>query len=463
MKHFAALVLVIVLTCHSSITVAETPVASGWKAGVAQVKITPAEFMPMAGYASRGESPATGKLHDLWAKVLVIEDSQGHQAAIVTLDLVGISRDVAEIIRQQLQAKHKWDRGQISFCASHTHSGPVVGLNLASLHYQLFSQAAREQTDQYAGELIQKVVDAVEVAAAKMQPVELAWGNGRAGFAVNRRNNPEAEVVRRKAEGMIVGPSDHDVPVLVVKGKQQLMAVVFGYACHNTTLSGMDWCGDYAGFAQINLEQAYPGAQAMFWAGCGADQNPLPRRTIELAQDYGRQLADSVRAVVDGKLSPVTPALLKTSAEIIPAPLGDIPPVEKFKADLNSKNKYEAARAQVLLKQIEQGQTLRQSYPYPISVWKLGHEVTWVFLGGEVVVDYAIRLKEDLGEKSDPTQIWCTGYSNDVMAYIPSRRVLQEGGYEGGTSMVYYTIPTVWAPEIEDLIVNTVRKLSEQN
>ena len=65
-----------------------------------------------------------------------------------------------------------------------------------------------------------------------------------------------------------------------------------------------------------------------------------------------------------------------------------------------------------------------------------------------MVVDYALRLKRELGPRT-----WAMGYANDVMAYIPSKRVLLEGGYEGGGAMVYYGLPTVWSAEVEEKIM----------
>ena len=69
----------------------------------------------------------------------------------------------------------------------------------------------------------------------------------------------------------------------------------FGYACHPTVLDGYEWSGDYPGFAQIELEKSYPGTVAMFFQGTGADMNPLPRRTVPLAQQYGEELAAAVQ------------------------------------------------------------------------------------------------------------------------------------------------------------------------
>jgi hypothetical protein len=236
-----------------------------------------------------------------------------------------------------------------------------------------------------------------------------------------------------------------------------LKTVVFGYACHSTVLSFYQWSGDYPGFAQIAFEENNPGCQAMFFAGCGADQNPLPRRTVELARHYGRRLATAVEAVVlTSQMSPVRGSLT-TSYQDIDLPLGKLPTREEITKDTTSANKYTVARARMLLEQLDDGQSLAGTYPYPIGVWQIGGEVQFVLLGGEVVVDYAVRLKAEL----QGLNTWVAGYANDVMAYIPSRRVLAEGGYEGGGSMVYYGLPTIWAPELENDIVTEVHRQLE--
>ena len=88
-----------------------------------------------------------------------------------------------------------------------------------------------------------------------------------------------------------------------------------------------------------------------------------------------------------------------------------------------------------------------------MQAWKIGN-LTWVALGGEVVIDYSFRLRSELGPN-----LWVFGYSNDVMAYIPSERVLKEGRYEGDTSMVPYGKPSAWSPGIEEKIISKTREL----
>jgi hypothetical protein len=221
-------------------------------------------------------------------------------------------------------------------------------------------------------------------------------------------------------------------------------------------LSFYQWSGDWPGFAQIEIEKDHPGAIALFWAGCGADQNPLPRRTVEHAKAYGRELATAVEDVLAGNMQPIIGKLKLHYAEI-DLPLGELPNKEALQKDTNSTNEYIAARAKMLLEELKKNGKLPGTYPYPLQLWRLGDGVDFAILGGEVVVDYSIRLKTEWPK----TQLWVAGYSNDVMAYIPSRRVLKEGGYEGESSMIYYGLPTIWSPQIEDMIVNTLLKFAE--
>jgi neutral ceramidase len=426
--------------------------ADGWKTGAAKASITPQQSMSMAGYGSRNH-PSTGFLNDLHAKALVLEVAGGKRAVVITLDLVGISPDVADPLLADLESKYQLPRAAVAICCSHTHSGPVVGKNLRSLHYDLLDEGQQKLIDAYAVELRAKIVELVGQAIGSLAPSELSYGHGRATFATNRRNNSEPDVPRLRAEGKLVGPFDHDVPVLkVTDSAGKLQAVLFGYACHATVLSEYDWSSDYPGFAQAEIEKAHPDCVALFFAGCGADQNPLPRRTPELARQYGTQLAAAVEEVLSKSLEPIAPRLA-IAFETIPLELAQVPTREDIEKDARSGDKYVAARAKYFLAELAAGREIPATYAYPVEVWRLGEKLTFVALGGEVVVDYAVRLKSEIG----PDDTWVAGYSNDVMAYIPSRRVLAEGGYEGGGAMVYYSLPSAWKPTIEEAIIKAVR------
>jgi hypothetical protein len=330
----------------------------------------------------------------------------------------------------------------------------VVGYNLRTLHRDQIDEAQKRLIEGYAERLKTTLVELVERAIASLAPSELAYGQGTATFAANRRNNKEPDVPRLRAEGKLAGPFDHDVPVLKITADGALKAVLFGYACHATVLSGYEWSSDYPGFAQSELEKQHPGCTALFFAGCGADQNPLPRRQVELAEQYGKQLAVAVDEVLKEKLTPIAPRLRVRAAQV-PLEFAHVPTREEVEADAKNADRYVSARARHYLALLDAGKSIPQAYSYPIQVWRLGDELVFVTLGGEVVVDYALRLKAEYGGR----QTWVAGYTNDVMAYIPSRRVLAEGGYEGGGAMVYYSLPSPWAPSVEEKIIGAVEGL----
>jgi neutral ceramidase len=424
-----------------------------WKAGVAKVNITPERYMWMSGYAARNK-PAEGKMTDLWAKALAIEDAAGKRAVLVTLDVVGIERTLSNSVRDKLEKKYGLDRSQVAINCSHTHSGPVVGRNLRPMHEYALPAEHRDLIHRYADTLEAAIVDVVGQAIGSLAPAKLEYGSGRSDFAVNRRENKEADVPKLREADKLKGPSDHDVPVLTVKDAAgKLLAVAAGYACHATVLSGYEWSGDWPGFYQIELEKNHPGTLALFWQGCGADQNPLPRRSQALAEKYGAQLAAAVDEVLAKPLTPVS-GRLKTSYAEIPLAFGTLPTREELIAQRNDKTASIAMRAKMFLEDIDNGRPLSPTYRYPVQLWWLGNDIEWFFLGGEVVVDYAIRIKAE----QHGTKTWVAGYSNDVMAYIPSRRVLNEGGYEGGGAMAYYGLPTAWSEKVENQIMEEVNR-----
>jgi len=406
--------------------------------------------MWMSGYAARTK-PSQGVVHDLWAKALAIEDPTGHRAILVTLDLCGIGRDLSNRVRDAIRSRHRLERDEIVLACSHTHSGPVVGHNLHSM-YNL-DRKQLELVVEYTQFLEQSLAQVTDEALGRLAEARLGWAIGRCDFAVNRRANKEADVPALRQRLELKGPVDHDLPMLRIDRRDgTLLAAVFGYACHCTVLDGYEFCGDYAGFAQIDLESRHAGAQAMFVAGCGGDQNPIPRRSLELAARYGKELGASCSEVLAGPLRPIT-SRLASSYEEVALTFAPLPSREQIEQDAKSSNFFTASRARLLLETITTQGKLDATYPYPVQVWKFG-ELTWVFLGGEVVVDYSLRIKRNLGS----SHIWVSAYCNDVMAYIPSRRVLEEGGYEGGGAMVYYGLPASWAPEVEETIFSCLAR-----
>lgn len=445
-SRLAVMIVCAVWPCSSGIA-AE---ANAWKAGAASVAITPRESMWMAGYASR-KAPSDGTISDLFAKALALEDADAARVVIVTTDLISIPRVLRDQVSKKLAETLKLDPAALLLNCSHTHCGPVVKDNLElSVMYRLEAQQA-QRIEAYFGELRDKLVGVVAKAIANLQPAKLGYSHARCGFAMNRRLPTKSGFQNSPFPD---GPVDHEVPVLRVEAHDgKLLAVAFGYACHNTTTALQQFNADYAGFAQTQIEQRHPGATALFVMGCGGDQNPYPRGQIEWARTHGKSLAAAVEAALLPQAKPISGplryALVETEVEFEPVTRAELT------KRLESKEVYERRGAEALLHEAGQLGKVRDRYSYPIQAIQFGNDLTLVALAGEVVVDYALRLKQELGGGNP---LWVAGYSNDVFAYIPSVRVLQEGGYEGGGAMRFTSLPGPFRPDIEDRIITSARE-----
>ena len=421
-----------------------------WKAGLAQVIITPQKPLWMAGYASRTK-PSEGVIQELYAKAFALEDHSGKRAVLVTSDLLGFPAAVSHDITSRVEKQYHLTRDQLLLSSSHTHGGPVLG-KMLGLMYPMNSQQWAD-VEAYTSDLEDKIVKLVGAALKSLRPARLSFGHGEAGFAMNRRARTKEEIAIGVNKE---GPVDHDVPVLRVDDKHgKLRAFVFGYACHNTAARDlMQLHGDYAGFAEACLENHHPGAMALFIAGCGGDANPFPRGTIELARQHGEELAGAVEKLLVRGLQSVS-GPLKSAYEEFPVAFAMPPGREELQAQLENKDVYHRNWAAAMLTVLNRDGHLPAEYPYPLEIWQFGQDLTLIALGSEVVVDYDLRLKKELGAE----KLWVAAYCNDVFAYIPSLRVLEEGGYEGGGAMVYYGQPGPFAPTIEETIIGKIHNL----
>jgi hypothetical protein len=423
-----------------------------WKAGVAKVVITPEKAVWLAGYGSK--RVPDGKLHDLWMKALALEDAARRRAVLITSDFQGVPKNMSDRVFEQLRQRYGLEREHVMFTFSHNHCGPRLGDDLVD--YYPVEAEQEKLVEEYTSLMVSKAVALVGEAIEQLAPARLQHGEGRATFAVNRRNNVEADVPALLAKGApLAGPVDHAVPVLTVAWPDgRLAAVVFGYACHPTTLSFMTWCGDYPGFAQLELEANHSGALAMFVNTCGGDQNPLPRRSVDLCRRYGHMLAVAVEEVLQQPLTPVSPGL-RTVFELVDLPYLKVITRDDLHGFLHDGNAIRARWAARMLQKLDRGETFGSSYPYPVHAWRLGNELLIIGMGAETVVDYALRFKKEFGPGT-----WVCGYADDMIAYIPSRRVWEEGGYEGGSNLFEYGRPALrWSGDIEDRIAATVHKL----
>jgi neutral ceramidase len=415
---------------------------TAWNAGVAAVDITPEHSLWMAGFALRKE-PSQGVALPLHAKALALRSGAQPAAVLVTVDLLGLTARITDRVAAEVERRHGVSRRNLLFNASHTHCGPVIDEQLSVAYDLSPDQWTAIRT--YTTRLEDQLIAVIGQALSRLRPAHVAYARGEAGFAANRRIKFGPD-----------GPVDRSVPVLRVDTADGApLAIVFGYACHNTTLQDgfVQYHGDYAGVAQTLLESRHPGATALFMIGCGADANPKPRGTLELVQAHGAALADAVDRALP-TATPVAPAL-RTAYGTVDLPFVDASARERWRQQLDIDQVYLRRHAALMEAAVQRDGHLPTTQRDPIQVWRLGSDLTLIALGGEVVVDYALRLAREYPGRN----LWVAGYCNDVFGYVPSLRVLREGGYEGGDAMIYYGRPGPFTDAVEDLIVSEVRRL----
>jgi len=412
-----------------------------WQVGVAEVNITPDYPIRLTGYAVR-KTESEGVAQQLYARALALGSDNEQPALLITVDNCGVPANVREEVVARLKQRKHLDPDRIAICSTHTHSGPWLKGFAPNIFGAPIPAEQQARVDRYTRELTDKLETVALQALADSRAASLTHGQAQAGFAANRRTKG--------------GPVDPDLPVLVATSPEGLVRAIFtSYACHCTTLGGEfnQISADWAGYAAEYIERQHPGAVALIALGCAGDANPSPRPGLDLARQHGQEIATAVESILTNTLQPVEGELV-CRTKLLALPF-DTPPSRAEWETRAKETNYAGAHARLNLARLERGEKLPTSLPYLVQTWSFGDRLAVVFLPGEVVVDYSLRLKREY----DPARLWVNAYANDVPCYIPSERVLQEGGYEGGGAMIFYDKPARLAPGVEHLIVSAVHGL----
>jgi putative membrane-bound dehydrogenase-like protein len=438
------ILFLIALTPHTSKQNANAAATDNgrYDVGLAKVDITPNGNIRLSGFQFR-QTESVGVRQHIYARAMAIRTGRnGKPAVLITVDSIGIPIAIRNEVAHRLEEKKNIPNERIAICATHSHTTPMLGGVLPTMFGAPVPPDQQKRIDNYTREVTDKLEHVALDALSTMKPGRLTFGVGKVGFSINRRTKG--------------GPVDHDLPVISITDlKGKVRAVYASYACHCVVLSDYKVSGDWAGYAAEELEKRIPGATALIAIGCGADSNPacgVKGDKVEFAQQYAHDLADEVQRLLRTQLARIR-GDIECQLTPITLALHELPSRAEW-AERAKIRAPEGYYAQYQLKQLDAGKKLPTEISYPIQTWKFGNSLATVFLPGEVVVDYSLRLKKEL----DSTRLWINAYSNDSPAYIPSERVLKEGGYEGGGAMVYYSLPAPFAAGLENKIVAEVRR-----
>lgn len=422
----------------------DTPSDDTYLVGLAQIDITPSYPVMLRGFGGR-TTPATDVLHPVYAKALAINTPGRDPALLLTIDILLLHQAFVDDVVQRLHARTNLPRDRIAFTVTHSHTTSALKDASPTLYDLPRPPEYEALVERYTNDLADRLVRVALQALNNRSPARLAWTVGSVDLAHNRRT-PN-------------GPVDHDLPLLTIRNLDgKLRGLYLSYACHCTTLSGNKISGDWAGYAQSSLQKDHPDAVALLSIGCAGDSNPTPSSqgdNASVAARQGRLIADEVNRLLNTNLKPVT-GPLDVQYNVIQLPLAEIPSRDEWEKRAQATD-HAGFFARVQLARLQAGQSLDSAVAYPIQSCTFGDSLAIVFLSGEVVVDYSLRLKAEL----DRDRLWINAYSNAVRTncYIPSERVLREGGYEAGDAMVsVHDWPARFRPGLEQRIVNEVRR-----
>jgi hypothetical protein len=426
---------------------------AAWKAGAASIDITPTGPVRLSGYGSR-TSEHEGVAMRLHAKALALTWDQDKPVVMLTVDNCGVPASMrTEVLGRIQKAGLALEDARFALHSSHTHCAPALPGVLPFLFGQDLPEEEQRHVNEYAAFLTSRLAEVVINALNRQEPSQVDWGSGKVKFALNRRlktpagysNSPNFE-----------GPVDHALPVLRVKSADgELRALFTSYACHCTTLSINKTHPDWAGCAQAELEMRFPDVVALTAIGCGADQNPYPRRELSHAVLHGSTLAREAVRIINSPMQPVAGPVTCSTREIS-LPYDTLPDEAGWRARTEDKNKWTAHHARHFLGMVQRQEKVPDSLPYMVQAWAFAESLLTINLPGEVVVDYGLRFKKEY----DRSRTWVNAYTNDVPCYIPSQRVWEEGGYEAGGAMIYYGRPTRFASGIEEIIAKAVGEVA---
>jgi hypothetical protein len=445
-----ALCLLLLLYSFENVAKESVPI----EIGVSRVEITPEYPVRLTGYGLR-TNVFDSVEQKLWAKSLVLGQKGKPTMVWITLDLVGFPAFFADALFARLVQKIGLkDRAQLVVSATHTHNGPETGV-LINIFGVTPSPEHLADVKLYRDNLLDKLERLVVDANSSKAPGKLSWAVDQLTFAMNRR---VLEGGKWKDFGETPnGPVDHDLPVLRVTDLNgKLVALLMNYACHGTTLVPEHNFvhGDWMGAAQDMIEKNYPGVTAMVAIGCGGDANPSPRGEFAHVNQHAIMTADKIDKLLKSDKFSMLNSIPAGSMKKIELTFAHVPDAKEF-VEQSRMETAPGLYARNSLSILAQGGTIPGTMSYPVQVWSFENQLAIVFLGGEVVVDYSLRIKREFIKE----KMWVNAYSNDVSIYIASKRLFAEGGYEVDGSMPYYNRPSRLTEDTEEKIMTAIREL----
>jgi len=424
-----------------------------WKAGFAEADITPKPGMPVMPSGFANSRIVEGTESPLLAQALALEDADGNRAILFSTDLLGCGRITIDAVRHKLGKAHGLPGENVCFTASHTHWGPAVNFRTGS--------AIGDVNVWYLAFLETTLLELAGRALRDLAPAEVAYGWTETQIGMNRRL-PGEQGIRWAVNPL--GSYDRHTPILRVRrDASPRLVIVVGHACHPTSMGTLNqWSPDYPGALRRKLQADLEDCRAMFVNGSGGDAKVVYRDPATGRHEFAASLDQShaaglalAQAVLDriGGGPPLEPLDARLSGALV-----------RGKLSLQQGPNQEEIRKLALDGSITGATTWwarkiltfpdsRRDFDYTVQSWRLG-ELTLVALEGEVCADWGAFARSLPATKHSMT----IGYANEVSCYIPTARIIQEGGYESDLSHKIYLLPGRFDPRMEVELAALIRR-----
>ena len=411
------------------------------RVGSATVEITPEWPLTLAGFAVRTH-PSEGVAQPLHVRVAVLEseaaDGTRDRVVIASADMLWWGPQQVPIIRRQIAEAVGIPERNILLSATHTHSGPQASTRA--------SATVGVADPRFLDLLFERTMEATAAALADLEPVTISRVNSSHALGFNRRYdwNPN-------------GPED---PALTVvrfdrpDGRPKTLFV--HYTCHPVITQEYLVSGEFCGVAMDQVEAAL-GVNALYLQGCCGDINPdvagerrTARGTNTDVERLGGAFADAILAALGQPGEQLAARPLHIERVEVDLPFGDLPDTDALSAMVATPG-VEGEWAQALLAHPE---WLTPSIPLQLQRVDIADGLSLLAMDGEVVVDYGLRIREQSGGTVLPM-----GYANGMTGYIPTARIIAEGGYEAGGAIPYFFLPAPFTPAVEDVLNDALDRM----
>ena len=402
----------------------------------------------MTGYGDR-DRRSEGVYQALRAGAVYLGGA-AESALVLAADLIGF--DLAFAARTKLEIAQATGLlpHQIALTATHTHCGP--------LFYPFIMPGEPDLV--YAEWLGERLVEIAVRARTNAVEGRVAFSRSRSSFGVNRRL-PEAGSVLMAPNPD--GPIDRDLDTLWFSDAGgTLLGTLTIYGCHATSLAGYLIGGDYPGYLCRALEEETR-APALFSTGCAGDVRPwfnpggrgFQRPSIDGVEAAGRAIAVEVLEGRDAA-DEIDGRPLRATGVFHQLPYESLPDAAYLAEVVERESGLRRTWARYVQELLAHG-SLPGYCPQEVMVVQLTPDFRIVFLGGEVLSEIGLRIKQVLAPATTVT-VAC---SNGLIGYVPSRNAHALGGYEVSGSHHYFMRPAPFADHVEDCIVDAVTSLCQ--